>query len=148
MRVVVQRSKYATCNVDGKTTGKIDVGFLLFVGFKENDTLKEIDLLVKKIVGLRIFSDNEGKMNLNIKDVCGSILAISQFTLYGSAKHGNRPSFTDAMKYDEASKFYDIFCEKLKSNDIKVEKGVFGADMKIELLNDGPVTIILDSEEL
>ena len=148
MRIVVQRSKYASCIVDGKTTGKIDLGYMLLVGFKEDDTLDEINLLAKKVVGLRIFSDKEGKMNLSIKDVEGSILAISQFTLYADSKHGNRPSFTNAMKYDKANEYYLLFYKKLEEYGLRVEKGIFGADMKIELLNDGPVTIILDSEEL
>ncbi len=148
MRVVVQRVKYASCKVDNQITGKIDDGYMLLVGFKENDTLDEINLLVKKVVGLRVFSDEAGKMNLSIKDINGAILAISQFTLYADAKHGNRPSFTNAMKYDKADEYYSLFCQKLEENGLRVEKGVFGADMKIELLNDGPVTIILDSEEL
>ncbi len=148
MRVVVQRCKYASCVVDNQITGKVDLGYMLLVGFKEDDTLDEINLLVKKVVGLRVFSDSEGKMNLGIKDVGGAILAISQFTLYADCKHGNRPSFTNAMKYDKANEYYSIFCKKLEENGLRVEKGIFGADMKIELLNDGPVTIILDSEEL
>lgn len=148
MRIVVQRTKYASCTVDNKITGKIDFGYMLLVGFKEDDTIDEINLLAKKVIGLRVFSDNEGKMNLSIKDVGGAILAISQFTLYADCKHGNRPSFTNAMKFDKANEYYSIFCKKLEENGLRVEKGVFGADMKIELLNDGPVTIILDSEEL
>ena len=148
MRIVVQRSKYASCKVDNEITGKIDLGYMLLIGFKEDDTLDEINLLAKKVIGLRVFSDSEGKMNLSIKDVGGAILAISQFTLYADCKHGNRPSFTNAMKYDKACEYYSIFCKKLEENGLRVEKGVFGADMKIELLNDGPVTIILDSEEL
>lgn len=148
MRVVVQRCKYASCTVNDKITGKIDKGFLLFVGFEVNDEKKEIDLLVKKTIGLRIFEDENGKMNKSLKDVDGKILAISQFTLYASCKHGNRPSFTDAMSFEKANEYYNEYCNQLRANNIDVEMGVFGADMKIELLNDGPVTIILDSKEL
>ena len=104
--------------------------------------------MLKKIIGLRVFSDSEGKMNLDIKKTNGSILLISQFTLYADARHGNRPGFTDAMEFDKANEYYLDFVELLRSNGIKVETGIFGADMKIELLNDGPVTIILDSDNL
>ena len=127
---------------------KIKKGFLALVGFCDTDTQKEIDLLVKKTTGLRIFEDEAGKMNKGLLDVGGSILAISQFTLYADCKHGNRPSFTKAMKFDMANELYEVYCKALEANNIHVERGVFGADMKIELLNDGPVTIILDSDEL
>ena len=147
MRVVVQRVKYASCTVDGKITGKIDKGFLLLVGFKKGDTLLEMNKVLKKVIGLRIFEDEEGKMNKSLSDVSGDILAISQFTLYADSRKGNRPSFVEAMEFDKASNYYDLFCDEL-SKSFKVEKGIFGADMKIELLNDGPVTIILDSDEL
>lgn len=147
MRVVVQRVKYASCTVDNKITGKIDKGYMLLVGFNKEDKLENIDLLTKKIIGLRVFEDENGKMNKSIMDVNGNILSISQFTLYADSRHGNRPSFTDALEYDKASKYYDIFCDKLNEV-VHTEKGIFGADMKIELLNDGPVTIILDSDEL
>lgn len=148
MRIVVQRCKYAKCTVDNEIKGSIDKGFLLFVGFTETDTINELELLLRKTIGLRIFEDENGKMNKSLKDVNGEILAISQFTLYADCKHGNRPSFTSAMKYDKANEYYELFCKKLEENNIHVERGVFGADMKIELLNDGPVTIILDSDEL
>jgi D-tyrosyl-tRNA(Tyr) deacylase len=138
----------ASCVVDGITVGKIDKGFMILVGFKESDTLDDIKLLVKKTVGLRVFSDEAGKMNKSIKDVGGSILAISQFTLYGSCKNGNRPSFTEAMNYVKANEYYQIYCDMLKENGLTVEQGVFGADMAINLTNDGPVTIIIDSNEL
>ena len=147
MRVVVQRVKYASCTVDEKITGKIDKGFLLLIGFKKGDTLLEMNKVLKKVVGLRIFEDEEGKMNKSLSDVNGNILAISQFTLYADSRKGNRPSFVEAMEFDKASSYYDLFCDEL-SKSFKVEKGIFGADMKIELLNDGPVTIILDSDEL
>ena len=147
MRVVVQRVKYASCTVDEKITGKIDKGFLLLIGFKKGDTLLEMNKVLKKVIGLRIFEDEEGKMNKSLSDVNGNILSISQFTLYADSRKGNRPSFVEAMEFDKASSYYDLFCDEL-SKSFKVEKGIFGADMKIELLNDGPVTIILDSDEL
>ncbi len=148
MRVVIQRAKYASCTVSNKITGKIDKGFMILVGFKEGDTLEDMDKVLKKVIGLRIFEDENGKMNKNLHDVNGSILAISQFTLYADCRHGNRPGFTDAMRYDNASKYYDLFCDKLIDAGIHTERGIFGADMKIELLNDGPVTILIDSEDL
>ena len=148
MRVVIQRAKYASCTVSNRITGKIDKGFMILVGFKEGDTLEDMDKVLKKVIGLRIFEDENGKMNKNLHDVNGSILAISQFTLYADCRHGNRPGFTDAMRYDNASKYYDLFCDKLIDAGIHTERGIFGADMKIELLNDGPVTILIDSEDL
>ena len=148
MRIIVQRTKYASCSVDNKITGKIDKGFLLFIGFKNDDTLDDLNKLLKKVIGLRIFEDEAGKMNKSLNDINGKILAISQFTLYADMKHGNRPSFTEAMKYDLANEYFNKFVSMLKENNMEVETGIFGADMKIELLNDGPVTIILDSEKL
>ncbi len=148
MRVVVQRVKHSSCTVDNKLISSIDKGFMLLIGFKETDTNIELEKILKKVTGLRIFEDENGKMNKSLLDVNGSILAISQFTLYADCKHGNRPSFTEAMKFDKAIAYYDLFCEKLVSLGYDVKKGIFGADMKIELLNDGPVTIILDSEQL
>lgn len=148
MRVVIQRCSYASCKVDGVITGEIKKGFLALVGFCDTDTQKEIDLIVKKTTGLRIFEDEAGKMNKGLLDVGGSILAISQFTLYADCKHGNRPSFTKAMKFEKANEYYEVYCKALEANNIHVERGIFGADMKIELLNDGPVTIILDSDDL
>ncbi len=148
MRVVIQRVKYATCTVEGKVSGKVDKGFMILVGFKEGDTLDDMDKVLKKVIGLRIFEDENGKMNKSLSDVDGAILAISQFTLYADCRHGNRPGFTDAMRYDKAGEYYDLFCEKLNQAGIHTEIGVFGADMKIELLNDGPVTILIDSEDL
>ncbi len=149
MRVVVQRVKNATCKVDSKLTGKCDNGFLLLVGFKTNDTLNEVSLLAKKVAGLRVFSDENQKMNKSLKDIEGTILSISQFTLYANTKHGNRPSFTDAMPGDKAIEFYNKFNDILRNEySLHVEEGIFGADMKLEFLNDGPVTILLDSEEL
>lgn len=148
MKIVVQRVKEAACTVDGVVTGKINKGFLLFIGYRNDDTIQIEEKMLKKVLGLRIFEDEAGKMNKSLSDVNGEILAISQFTLYADCKHGNRPSFTEAMKYDIANLRYLDFCDKLAATGINVEKGVFGADMKISLINDGPVTIILDSDNL
>ncbi len=145
MRLVVQRSLNSSVSVDGNVTGAIDKGLVILVGFNVSDTEKDIDYLVSKVLNLRIFDDQDGKMNLNIKDVNGSILSISQFTLYSDTKKGNRPSFIESMKYDSAKVLYDLWNKKLESENIKVEKGIFGADMKVSILNDGPVTIILES---
>ncbi len=148
MRIVVQRVKEAACVVEGKITGSCNKGFLLFIGFKTSDTDQEIQKCLKKVSGLRIFEDENGKMNKSLKDVGGEILAISQFTLYADCKHGNRPSFTEAMEFNKANSMYEDFVELLRKEGYKVETGVFGADMKISLLNDGPVTIILDTDNL
>ena len=148
MRAIVQRSLEASCVVEGNVVGSIDKGFMILVGFTHTDTLDEIKLLTRKIAGLRVFEDECGKLNKSIKDVNGSILAISQFTLYADCKRGNRPSFTDAMHFEKANEMFNIFVEELRQYDIKVETGVFGADMKIKFTNDGPVTIILDNETL
>ena len=148
MKFLVQRVKNAACTVDNKITGQINTGFLLFIGYKEGDTQIDSDKILKKVIGLRIFEDENGKMNRSLTDVNGEILAISQFTLYADCKHGNRPSFTKALGFNEANKKYMEFCSSLETNGFKVEKGVFGADMKISILNDGPVTILLDSDEL
>jgi len=148
MRVVVQRVANASCKVNNEITGKIDKGILLFIGFKNTDTKDVFPKVIRKLVGLRIFEDENGKMNKNISDVNGSFLAISQFTLYGSVSHGMRPSFTEALSYDLANEYYLDFVNELKKTNIGVECGIFGADMKIELLNDGPVTILIDSEDL
>ena len=148
MRAIVQRSLEASCVVDGNVVGSIDKGFMILVGFTHTDTLDEIKLLTRKIAGLRVFEDECGKLNKSIKDVNGSILAISQFTLYADCKRGNRPSFTDAMHFEKANDMFNIFVEELRQYDINVLTGVFGADMKIKFTNDGPVTIILDNETL
>ena len=144
MRVVIQRAKNAKCTVKGQVTGQIDHGYCIFVGFNNEDT----EEMIHKILFLRIFEDENGKMNKSIQDANGSILSISQFTLYADCKKGNRPSFTNAGKPDLATVLYDQFNQKLQDQGMHVEKGIFGADMKIELLNDGPVTIVLDSKEL
>lgn len=144
MRLVVQRVKNAEVKVDGKTVGSIDKGFLVLLGVTHTDTKETADYLVKKLCKLRIFEDDNEKMNLGLKDVNGSLLIVSQFTLYADCSEGNRPSFINAAKPDMANELYEYFCEKCKEQDIKVEKGIFGADMKVSLLNDGPVTIILE----
>ena len=144
MRLVVQRVKNASVEVDKKTVGKIDRGYLVLLGVTHTDTKDIADYLVKKICNLRIFEDENGKMNLNIKQVDGSMLIVSQFTLYGDCTDGNRPSFTNAAKPDFANELYEYFCDKCSENNIHIEKGIFGADMKVSLLNDGPVTIILE----
>lgn len=145
MRAVVQRVSHAQVKVDGKVVGKIEKGYLVLLGVKEGDTTKEADFLANKVVNLRVFEDENDKMNLSIKDVGGEMLIVSQFTLYGDASHGNRPSFTEAARPEEANSLYEYFCEKV-GQEVHVEKGVFQAEMKVELLNDGPVTILLEKE--
>lgn len=144
MRVIVQRVKRASCTIDNEIYSEIGVGYLLLVGFTHTDTEKEVKYIAKKISGLRVFEDENGKMNLSLKTVGGKILSISQFTLYADTKDGNRPAFINAMKPDEATRLYDLFNEELRKYDIEVLTGIFGSDMKIDLLNDGPVTIIYD----
>lgn len=144
MRLVVQRVKKAKVEVEGKTVGSINNGFLVLLGVTHTDTRKEADYLVKKLCNLRVFEDENGKMNLGLKDVGGELLIVSQFTLYADCLQGNRPSFINAANPDVANELYEYFCEKCKEQNIKVEKGIFGADMKVSLLNDGPVTIILE----
>ena len=147
MKVLVQRSKNSKVTIDGKVNGQIDHGYVLLVGFTNGDNETIIDKMINKILNLRIFEDENEKMNLSILDTKGSILSISQFTLYANTKEGRRPSFTNALNPTDASKLYDIFNEKLRSQ-IHTETGIFGADMKVEIYNDGPVTIMLDSDEL
>lgn len=143
MRIVVQRVKHASVTVEGKVVGSIAHGLLLFVGFTEGDDTEKINYMVNKVINLRIFDDNNGVMNVNVQDVDGSILSVSQFTLYADARKGNRPSYIEALKGEEAIKLYDEFNQKLKEK-IKTETGIFGADMKVELVNDGPITILLE----
>jgi len=145
MKVIVQRVLNSSCTIDNKLKSKIDKGYMLLVGFSSEDTKENADKMVKKISKLRIFEDENGKMNLDIHEVKGSILSISQFTLLTDTNSGNRPSFTNAMKPEDSSKLYDYFNEQLRKEGLVVETGIFGADMKIELLNDGPVTIILEN---
>lgn len=144
MRLVIQRVKYAKVSVDEKIVGLIDHGFLIYVGIHVDDTKQEVIKYANKVHQLRVFEDENGKMNLNLTQVNGKILAISQFTLYGDTKRGNRPSFIEAARPEKANQLYELFCDELSQN-IQVEKGVFGAHMTIDSLNDGPVTIIMDS---
>ena len=144
MRALIQRVTSASVKVDGKIVGEIGRGFLIFLGIYEEDTEENIEKLTKKIVNLRIFNDENDKMNLSIKDVKGEILLISQFTLCADTRKGNRPSFISAKNPYDAKKIYEKTIESIKNENIVVEKGIFGADMKVELLNDGPVTILLD----
>ena len=144
MKLVIQRVKEASVEVNKNVVGQIDKGLLIFVGITHTDTKEIADYLLKKVCNLRIFEDENGKMNLSLKDVKGKLLIVSQFTLYANCERGNRPSFTDAAKPDTANELYEYFCEKCKDNGIEVKKGIFGADMKVNLLNDGPVTIILE----
>ncbi len=147
MRAVIQRVTEASVKVDGRITGAIKEGLLILVGVEDADTQEDIEWLVKKIVGLRIFNDENGVMNLSVMDVGGGLLAVSQFTLMASTKKGNRPSYIRASKGDFAEPMYEKFCNALeKESGRKVEKGIFGADMKVSLLNDGPVTIIMDTK--
>lgn len=144
MRVLVQRSGNASVKVDGKIVGKIDSGLVLLVGFTNGDTIEEVKHLAKKCVNLRIFPDEDDVMNKSLLDFGGDILSISQFTLYGDARKGNRPSYINAMKNDEAIPLYDAFNEELRSYGVKVETGIFGADMDVALTNIGPTTIWLE----
>jgi D-tyrosyl-tRNA(Tyr) deacylase len=147
MRVIIQRVREASVSVDQRIVGSIDKGFVLLVGFTHNDDLEDLTYMLKKIKFIRLFDDNNGIMNIDINDIGGSILSISQFTLYADANKGRRPSYEKAMKYSEAEVLYNKFNDMLIAEDFKVEKGIFGADMKVSLINDGPVTIILDSKE-
>lgn len=144
MKIVVQRVKNAQVEVENKIVGKINEGFLVLLGVTHNDTKEQADYLVKKLCNLRVFKDENDKMNLALKDVNGELLIVSQFTLYADCTSGNRPSFVNAATPQVAEELYEYFCKQCAANDIKVEKGIFGADMKVTLLNDGPVTIILE----
>ena len=144
MKIVVQRVKEAEVTVEGKCVGKIGKGFLVLLGVTHEDTKENADYLVKKLCKLRVFSDENAKMNLALKDVNGELLIVSQFTLYADCSGGNRPSFTESAKPDKANALYEYFCEECAQNDIKVEKGIFGANMQVQLINDGPVTIIME----
>lgn len=145
MKIVIQRVSEASVKVDGKIVGEINTGFMLLVGIDENDEKADADWLVQKIVNLRVFGDENDKLNLSIKDINGEILCISQFTLIADYKKGNRPSFIKAAKSDKAIPLFEYFKEELSKSDLKVESGIFGADMKVSLINHGPVTIVMDS---
>ena len=146
MRIVLQRVAHASVTVDEKVIGKIQRGFLLLVGVTHDDAIEDMEYLVRKIVQMRIFEDEEGKLNRSIQDIGGEILSVSQFTLYADTKKGNRPSFSKAAPGDVALEMFEQFNGLLRDTGIPVETGQFGADMKVELLNDGPVTILLDSK--
>lgn len=148
MKFVIQRVTHASVTVDEKTLGAIGKGFLVLIGVSGTDTKEIADKMVKKLIGLRIFEDENGKTNLDIHAVGGELLLISQFTLYADCHHGNRPSFINAGKPDMASALYEYIIEACRKEVPKVERGEFGADMKVELLNDGPFTIVLDSDEI
>ena len=148
MRFIIQRVTRASVTVEEEIIGKIDRGFLVLIGVGQGDTKAMADKLVKKMIGLRIFDDENDKINLSLKDVGGNLLLVSQFTLYADCKKGNRPSFIRAGAPDEAEQMYEYIIEKCREEFPEVQTGSFGADMKVELLNDGPFTVILDSEEI
>jgi D-tyrosyl-tRNA(Tyr) deacylase len=144
MKLVIQRVKEASASINGKIIGKINKGFLVLLGISQEDTEEKIDWLVKKLINLRIMADKDGKMNLKLADVGGEILVVSQFTLFADCKKGNRPSFIAAASPEKAEKLYNLFIKKLKEEKAKIKTGEFGAMMQISLINDGPVTIILE----
>ena len=147
MRLIIQRVSKASVIIDSKIVGEVQQGFLVLIGIENADGTDDANWLVQKLIGLRVFSDDEGKMNLSIKDVLGNVLVVSQFTLFASTVKGNRPSFIKSAKPDFAIPLYEYFVSKLKSESgLDIQTGVFGADMQIELVNDGPVTILIDSK--
>ncbi|GIV71241.1 D-aminoacyl-tRNA deacylase [Caldilinea sp.] len=148
MRAVIQRVCSASVRVNGSEIGRIGRGFVVLVGVAHSDGEAEARLLARKIAGLRVFEDNDGKMNLSLSDVGGAVLAISQFTLYADVRKGRRPSFTDAARPEQAEPLYQRFCELLRAEDVPVQQGVFQAHMEVELVNDGPVTIWMDTATL
>ena len=145
MKILVQRSKKSSVSVNNKIVGEIPFGLVLLVSFTNGDSEKEIDYLVDKVINLRIFDDENGVMNKSLLDVGGSILSISQFTLYADIKKGRRPSYINALKGEESSKLYDLFNKKVKEKNINIATGIFGADMQVSILNDGPATFMLES---
>ena len=148
MRFVIQIVQNASVKVDDEITGEINHGFLVLVGVHKDDNRMIADKMIRKLLGLRIFSDENDKINLSLADVKGQLLLVSQFTLYADCKKGNRPSFTDAARPEEASELFDYIISECKKQNYEVQTGIFGADMKVSLLNDGPFTIILDSDDL
>lgn len=146
MRCVIQRVSHASVSVDGVTTGNIGNGLLLLIGVDEEDTEADADWLIQKVLNLRIFSDDAGKMNLSVTDISGEILCISQFTLIADYKKGNRPSFIRAAKPEKAVPLFEYFKSEISKSGLNVESGIFGAEMKVTLLNDGPVSIVMDSK--
>ena len=148
MRVVIQRVTDASVTIDGEISGKIGKGYLVLIGVADTDTKEIADKMIRKMIGLRIFEDEQGKTNLSLADVDGGLLLVSQFTLYANCKRGNRPSFIEAGKPDMANEMYEYIIEKCRESVDEVQTGEFGADMKVQLLNDGPFTILLDSDQL
>ena len=148
MRFVIQRVTEASVTIDGEISGKIGKGYLVLIGVADTDTKEIADKMIRKMIGLRIFEDEQGKTNLSLADVDGGILLVSQFTLYANCKRGNRPSFIEAGKPDMANEMYEYIIEKCRESVDEVQTGEFGADMKVQLLNDGPFTILLDSDQL
>ncbi len=148
MRFVIQRVTHASVSVEGETIGKIGKGFMVLIGVSNDDTREVADKMIKKMLGLRIFEDSEGKTNVSLADVNGELLLISQFTLYANCKKGNRPSFFEAGEPNMANEMYEYIIEKCKEAGYHTEKGSFGAYMQVDLLNDGPFTIVLDSDNL
>lgn len=146
MRGVLQRVKNASVTVDGKLVSSIENGILILIGVTDTDTEADASYIAEKTVNARIFEDNEGKMNLSLLDIGGEVLAVSQFTLYGDARKGRRPSFIRAAKGEISEPLYELTCKKMEEMGVKVQKGIFGADMKVQLTNDGPVTILLESD--
>ena len=148
MRFVIQRVAEASVTIDGEISGKIGKGYLVLIGVADTDTKEIADKMIRKMIGLRIFEDEQGKTNLSLADVDGGLLLVSQFTLYANCKRGNRPSFIEAGKPDMANEMYEYIIEKCRESVDEVQTGEFGADMKVQLLNDGPFTILLDSDQL
>lgn len=149
MKAILQRVSSAQVDVDGRTVGKIEQGFLVLLGVEQGDTEKHADVLSAKIAGLRVFTDENDKMNLSLSDIDGEVLVISNFTLCADCSHGRRPNFMAAARPDVAEPLYEYFCKRIKDNGVcRVEKGIFGADMKVTLTNDGPVTIEIDTKDL
>ncbi|KEO82235.1 D-aminoacyl-tRNA deacylase [Tumebacillus flagellatus] len=146
MRIVVQRARSGRVTVDGAVTGEIGQGFVLLIGVTHEDTREDADTLVDKVLNLRVFEDEDGKMNHSLLDVGGSLLSVSQFTLYGDCRKGRRPNFMEAAKPDAARELYEYFNERARAQGVRVETGVFGAMMDVELINDGPVTLLLESK--
>lgn len=147
MRAVVQRVNFSSVIVDGVRVGEVKMGLNVLLGVGDDDTMTDVDYMVEKVCGLRIFEDDQEKMNLSLIDVKGEMLCISQFTLYGDVKKGKRPSFTGAARPEEANVLYEAFTERVKAQGIPVQKGVFGAHMIVDIQNDGPVTILIDSQK-
>ena len=148
MRFVIQRVTESSVTIDGEISGKIGKGYLVLIGVADTDTKEIADKMIRKMIGLRIFEDEQGKTNLSLADVDGGLLLVSQFTLYANCKRGNRPSFIEAGKPDMANEMYEYIIEKCRESVEEVQTGEFGADMKVQLLNDGPFTILLDSDQL